>query len=739
MAAGVLWHRGRCLSYGDGVAFWALAEAMRARFGLVEADTGDTVTERLDAGLVEFVPEQSDRDWLRPRLAVLLGAGGEASFARAELFAAWTAFLEHLATDGEIVVLVVDDAQHADAGLLDFLDHLLDTAQAPIFVLALARPELLTRRPALGGRRTSVVRLDPLDDVAMASLVDGLVAGLPPAARAALVHRAEGIPLFAVETVRALIDRDLIVPRDGRYVPADGADLDLDAIGAPASLQALVAARLDALTPAERKVVTDASVLGASFTMEGLLALGTAPEDVESLLESLRRKEIVMVQTDRLSVERGQYRFVQSVVRQVAYATQSRRDRTVRHLAAADHLAALPDPGDDLAVRHRPAPPRRGRGGRLRRHRSAPRVTGRARTYLERAAVRARRVGATSESQDLLELAIAHTEEERDLARLHLFAADVGDDAGHFAQARAHAETAILLFDRVLDPIGAGRAAAALSDSTLRSDSTEAAAIAEPRWRELEGVPGAERARFELARALGAAYAGRGEIKLEMQYAGEMLILAEALGDPEAVATALSALGTGYTTLGAHRGGVILLESGAEIAREHHLAFPLARALHSLAALQNCRDLTASLRHAQECAEVARRAGLQASVENAVVNQAIGLWCAGRLAELAELIPEGLGATQPGVRITWWALDVLLADAYGTPLPAPLEATVAASQSDLAWRGCADLSSALAAGDAAEVRRLAPLVLDYALASAGIDDDFFVLWPPLVLAALSHR
>ena len=128
------------------------------------------------------------------------------------------------------------------------------------------------------------------------------MAGLPAVPRAALVDRAEGIPLFAVETVRALIDRDLVIPREGRYVPADGADLDLDVIGAPASLQALVAARLDALTPAERKVVTDASVLGVSFTVEGLLALGTGVEDIESVLESLRRKEIVMVQTDRLEL-----------------------------------------------------------------------------------------------------------------------------------------------------------------------------------------------------------------------------------------------------------------------------------------------------------------------------------------------------------------------------------------------------------------------------------------------------
>ena len=96
LAATVRWHRGRCLSYGDGVAFWALAEAIRARFGLVEADTGEVVTEHLDAGLAQYVADPEERDWLRPRLAVLLGAGVGASFAREDLFAAWTAFLEHL-------------------------------------------------------------------------------------------------------------------------------------------------------------------------------------------------------------------------------------------------------------------------------------------------------------------------------------------------------------------------------------------------------------------------------------------------------------------------------------------------------------------------------------------------------------------------------------------------------------------------------------------------------------------
>ena len=293
------------------------------------------------------------------------------------------------------------------------------------------------------------------------------------------------------------------------------------------------------------------------------------------------------------------------------------------------------------------------------------------------------------------------------------------------------------LFDLVLDPVGAGRAAAALSYSTLGTNLAGAAAIAETRWRALDAVPGAERARFKLLEPLRHAHAGLGESKAEIQFAGEMLILAEALDDPEAVATALGDLGTGYLTLGAHRGGVILLESAAGIAREHDFPFPLARALHALAALLNCRDLTASLRHAQECAEVARRAGLQASVENAVVNYAIGLWCSGRLTEFSELIPEGLRAAQPGVRLTWGALDLWLAESLGKPLPEPLNEDVTDAQNDLAWSVCADVSRAVAVGDSIEVARLAPLALDHAMTAAGMDDDFFVLWPPLVVASLS--
>src|SRR5262249_44063705 len=150
----------------------------------------------------------------------------------------------------------IDDAQYADDRLLQFLEHLLTASTFPCFVVLLTRPGLLEANPALAtNRRSTVVHLEPLADREMGQLLDGLIAELDHDVRDALVLRSEGTPLFAVETIRSLIDRDLVVPRGGQYVLAGDEPLDLDAIGAPASLQALIAARLDQLSPEQRRVV----------------------------------------------------------------------------------------------------------------------------------------------------------------------------------------------------------------------------------------------------------------------------------------------------------------------------------------------------------------------------------------------------------------------------------------------------------------------------------------------------
>src|SRR5205085_8217081 len=141
------WHRGRALSYGEGVAFWALAEMVRSRLQLAEGDTEDVAT--LEVRLAEWLPDETERSWVAPRIGVLLGTESRV-FPREDLFAAWTVFFERVCTDQDGLVLLIEDLQYADDGLLDFLDHALETARFPLFVLALARPELLERRPGFG-------------------------------------------------------------------------------------------------------------------------------------------------------------------------------------------------------------------------------------------------------------------------------------------------------------------------------------------------------------------------------------------------------------------------------------------------------------------------------------------------------------------------------------------------------------------------------------------------------------
>jgi len=352
LASGIYWHRGRCLSYGEGVVFWALTEVVRQRFGIAEEDPSETAATKLAEGLETFVPDTAERAYVGPCLGRLLGvtvagdSGG--TLAREELFAGWRVFFERLA-ESDPVVLLIEDAQYADAGVLDFVDHLVDWARdSPIFVLVFTRPELDSSRPGFGsGRNRSTLTLDPLDDASMDGLIDALVPDMPQTARAAIAGQAEGIPLFAVETVRSLVDRDIVVPRDGVYRLVG----DLGALSVPDGLRALLAARLDALDPDLRSLVAEAAVLGSTFSADSLVAVSAQDEEsVRSGLAELLRREVLSITADRLSPQRGDYRFAQDLLRQVAYDTMSRRDRKARHLVVATHLRAVSRAdGDEVA------------------------------------------------------------------------------------------------------------------------------------------------------------------------------------------------------------------------------------------------------------------------------------------------------------------------------------------------------------------------------------------------------
>jgi class 3 adenylate cyclase len=153
----VYWHQGRSPAYGEGITFWALGEMVRKRAGLAESDDASTTRERIAATVAEYVPDAEERRWVEPRLLQLLGVEEGRSGEREELFAAWRTFFERVADLGP-TILLFEDLQWADPGLLDFIDHVLEWSRAhPILIVTMARPDLLDRRPDWGaGRRNSV-------------------------------------------------------------------------------------------------------------------------------------------------------------------------------------------------------------------------------------------------------------------------------------------------------------------------------------------------------------------------------------------------------------------------------------------------------------------------------------------------------------------------------------------------------------------------------------------------------
>ncbi len=245
--------------------------------------------------------------------------------------------------------MAFEDMHWADDGLLDFVEYLLDwSAQHRIFILTFARPELSERRPGwpAGHRSAAVGYLEPLGNRAMEELLDS-VATLPETAKRRIISHAEGIPLYAIETVRALLDRGALVERDGALVLAG----ELGELDVPPSLISLLGARLDALAPDEREMVKTMSVFGGNFPLAAAQDLSELPAPIaDAVLRSLVRKQVLTVRSDPLSPDRGQYRFAQMLLRTVAYDQLSKRERKTRHLAAAQYLSrTFANGGEDVA------------------------------------------------------------------------------------------------------------------------------------------------------------------------------------------------------------------------------------------------------------------------------------------------------------------------------------------------------------------------------------------------------
>jgi len=614
----VYWHNGRSPAYGDGISFWALGEMVRSRCRLLESDDEGITRARVHETVAQWVPDEREARWVESALLALLGVASD--IGTEQLFAAWRTFFERLATDGP-VVMVFEDLHFADSGLLDFLDHLLEWSKGvPIYIVTLARPELLERRTHWGaGKRNFVsLALDPLTPGAMRELLAGLVPGLPEAAVRAIVDRAGGIPLYAVETVRMLLSEGRLREEDGRYVPVG----DLTALAVPETLTALIGSRLDALPADARALLQDAAALGQSFTPAALSAVsGIAPDLLEPRLLALVRRELLTRDVDPRSPEHGQYAFVQALIREVAYNTLAKKDRKTRHLAAARFFESLGS--DELAGALA--------GHYLAAHANAPEgpeadaLAGQARIALRAAADRAIELASLQQAVTFLDQACEVTQDQAELADLLERAGMAASDAGRGTLAEERLRRALELRRQNGDPSLIMRTTARLGVallSVLRKETAVAeleAAVAELLPAD---VPLSDPNGVELLAQLARCCMMSDQHERCVQLTDRALAAAERLDLIPAVAELLITRGTSLSNIGRAYEGVGAIRAGLELAEQQGLAVTAIRGRLNVGVILNDSDPRAALDLTRTALDSARRIGRRSFARTLLGNAA---------------------------------------------------------------------------------------------------------------------
>ncbi len=488
----------------------------------------------------------------------------------------------------------------------------------PLLIITLARPELLERRPGWGtsARAFNAIGLEPLGDHHMRELLIGLVPELPDAAVRSVLARADGIPLYAVETVRMLIADGRLVPAgDGTYRPAG----DLGELAVPDSLRALVASRLDALDPLDRSLLQDAAVLGKTFPTDALAAIsGEDAAALEPRLRSLVRREILEVSEDPRSPERGQYGFVQSVIREVAYETLSRRDRRARHLAAARYFEGH---GDEelagvLATHYLAAHQASDEGP------EADALQAQARLTLRAAAERAVTLGAADQAVVCLRQALDITAVQADRAELLERTAAALDLEARYEEADDAARQALAAYQALGDRSGVARMSALLGAILANgSQIVEAAAFLEDALQHAEAPEDIE-TRAEILVRLSRAHMRLGQDEQAIRRADEALAIAEPRRLDRVVADAFVNKGAALQGMGRIREPVVLSRAAVELAAQAGDTALELRARNNHAAGLLAEDTLGSIEAIREALELATRVG----------NQQMEQWIAGTFA-----------------------------------------------------------------------------------------------------------
>ena len=328
---------GRCLPYGEGITYWPLVEIVQEAAGIGSEDTPEAARSKVNASLAGDVDAAAIADRIS-QLVGLSAAGGTTE----ELFWAVRKYFESLAKSAPLVV-VLDDLHWAEPTMIELVDYVVDSiGDVPLLVVCLARLELLEIEPGWGGGKlnASSLVLGSLKEPDCEILLEGLLGDSPSiGAVADAVYRvADGNPLFVEEMVSMLIDDGLLQKKNGRWT----AVRELASISVPATIQALVSARLDRLSSEEREVVGMAAVMGKVFASQALadLAGAGATKRMDDVLDGLTRKHLVS--PTELDFAGGRtYSFRHILIRDTAYDHLPRSTRASLHEGYANWLVRV--------------------------------------------------------------------------------------------------------------------------------------------------------------------------------------------------------------------------------------------------------------------------------------------------------------------------------------------------------------------------------------------------------------
>jgi class 3 adenylate cyclase len=327
---------GRCIPYGEGVAYWPLAEVAKRHAGILDTDAAEPATEKLMTA-VSVAVGNGGASVVRDALTWTVGlaqpsVGTSAEAVRRVLHDGWARFLAGLA-DEDATLLVLEDIQWASAEMLDLAQHLASVLDdVPVLVVCSARPEFLDDHPSWGAgmQNATAINLPPLTREDTGRLMADLLHGrLTAESGEVVLAQAEGNPFYLEEILAMLIDRGALTKTEDGW-----AGQGISEVPIPDSVHGVIAARIDLLPADQRDALRRCSVIGRTFWPDA------AGVDAD-LVAVITRTGLVGERQDSVMEGMREFAFRHALTRDVAYASLPRSERRELHQRAAEWIDGL--------------------------------------------------------------------------------------------------------------------------------------------------------------------------------------------------------------------------------------------------------------------------------------------------------------------------------------------------------------------------------------------------------------